>query len=201
LDKQRREFSMPKKSNVPAKPGAKVKKPKAGAGKAKSAADSGPGDSQAQDAIALLEADHRAVKLLFEEYESAAGDARKRALANAICVALKVHARLEEDLFYPAAARAVDDRGLLEEAEVEHASARDLIAQIESGAPGEALFDARVKVLGEYIDHHVAEEEGEIFPQCRAAGLDLAALGEAMALRRQELLVGFTVSNPVLALS
>jgi hemerythrin superfamily protein len=153
------------------------------------------------DAVALLEADHREVERLFAEFEDATGDAQKRNLAIAICVALKVHARLEEELFYPAAFKVLDDKSLLEEAQVEHASAKDLIAQIESGAPGEAFFDARVTVLAEYIDHHVTEEEDEIFPQCRKSKLDLARLGAVMALRKQELMAGFTVSNPALALS
>lgn len=153
------------------------------------------------DAIALLEADHREVEELFARFEEATGDAQKRDLAIAICVALKVHARLEEELFYPAAYPAVGDRSLIDEAQVEHASAKDLIAQIEAGAPGEAFFDARVKVLSEYIDHHVAEEENEIFPQCRKSKLDLGALGAVMAMRKQELMIGFVVSNPVLALS
>jgi hemerythrin superfamily protein len=155
----------------------------------------------ATDAIALLEADHREVEKLFEEFEAATGDAQKRDLAIAVCVALKVHARLEEELFYPAAYPALDDKSLLDEAQVEHASAKDLIAQIEAGAPGEAFYNARVKVLAEYIDHHVTEEENEIFPQCRKSKLDLAALGAVMAMRKQELMTGFTVSNPVLALS
>ncbi|MET0180379.1 MAG: hemerythrin domain-containing protein [Novosphingobium sp.] len=171
--------------------------------KAKSKAASKPtSDADAgKDAIALLEADHREVRALFEEFEQATGDADKRRLAIAICTALKVHARLEEDIFYPAAFAAIEDADLIGEAQVEHASARDLIAQIESGAPGEALYDARVRVLSEYIDHHVAEEEGEIFPQCRASGLDLDALGQLLAVRKHELSVGFTVSNPILALS
>lgn len=153
------------------------------------------------DAIALLEADHREVEELFAQFEDATGDAQKRELAIAICTALKVHARLEEELFYPAAYEAVGDKSLIEEAQVEHASAKDLIAQIEAGAPGEAFFDARVKVLSEYIDHHVTEEENQIFPQCRKSKLDLAALGAVMAMRKQELMTGFLVSNPVLALS
>lgn len=153
------------------------------------------------DAVALLEADHRAVEQLFDAFEDASGDAEKRDLANAICVALKVHARLEEELFYPAAAKVLDDTSLVDEAMVEHASAKDLIAQIEAGAPGEALFDAKVKVLGEYVDHHVTEEEDEIFPQCRASDLDLDALGAAMAMRRQELSLGFVASNPVIGLA
>ncbi len=153
------------------------------------------------DAIAILEADHREVEDLFEQFENTTDDATKRDIAIAICVALKVHARLEEELFYPAAYAVLDDKSLIAEAQVEHASAKDLIAQIESGAPGEAFYDARVKVLAEYIDHHVTEEEAEIFPKCRDSKLDLDALGAVMALRKQELLTGFAVSNPVLALS
>lgn len=155
----------------------------------------------AVDAITLLKADHQEVAALFVEFESAQGDATKRDIANAICVALKVHARLEEELFYPAAYAALDDKSLIDEAQVEHASAKDLIAQIESGAPGEAFYDARVRVLGEYIDHHVAEEEEEIFPQCRKSKMDLDELGALLAMRKQELMTGFVVSNPVLALS
>lgn len=185
---------MPTKSKAPAKSKGAPPPKRRGAPKSASRGDGA-------DAIALLEADHRRVETLFEQFEGASGDTQKRAIANAICVALKVHARLEEDLFYPAAAAAVADRSLIEEAEVEHASARDLIAQIETGAPGEALFDARVKVLAEYVAHHVAEEEGGLFPQCRKAGLDLAALGEALARRKQELMTGFKVSNPALALT
>lgn len=153
------------------------------------------------DAIALLEADHREVEALFQQFEEARGDANKRDLAVAICVALKVHARLEEELFYPAAYGALEDKSLIEEAQVEHASAKDLIAQIEAGAPGEAFYEARVKVLAEYIEHHVTEEEGEIFPQCRKSRMDLDRLGAVLALRKQELMAGFVVSNPILALS
>lgn len=157
--------------------------------------------SSGTDAVALLEADHREVEQLFEQFENATGDATKRELANAICVALKVHARIEEELFYTAAFAVLDDKSLIDEAQVEHASAKDLIAQIEAGAPGEAFYDARVKVLAEYIDHHVAEEESEIFPQCRDSKLDLDALGAVMAMRKQELMTGYLISNPILALS
>jgi hemerythrin-like domain-containing protein len=154
----------------------------------------------ARDAIALLEADHRAVEQLFKQFEASTGDANKRDITNVICVALKVHARLEEELFYPAAFDAIEDKSLVGEAVVEHASAKDLIAQIEAGAPGEALYDAKVKVLSEYINHHVTEEEEELFPQCRASGMDIDALGQIMSLRKQELMAGFVISNPVLAL-
>jgi Hemerythrin HHE cation binding domain. len=164
-------------------------------GKPKLTADAGI------DAIAILEADHREVEQLFADFEETTGDAGKRNVAIAICVALKVHARLEEELFYPAAYSVLDDKSLIEEAQVEHASAKDLIAQIESGAPGEAFFEARVRVLSEYIDHHVKEEEEEIFPRCRKSKMDLSKLGAVMAWRKQELMAGFVVSNAVLALS
>ena len=153
------------------------------------------------DAIAILEADHRQVERLFEQFEASEGDSTKRDLAISICAALKVHARLEEELFYPAAYEVLGDKSLITEAQVEHASAKDLIAQIEAGAPGEAFYDARVNVLAEYTSHHVSEEEQEIFPQCRRSKMDLVGLGATMALRKRELTAGFAVSNPVLALS
>lgn len=153
------------------------------------------------DAIALLETDHRAVETLFEDFEQAGGNADQRDIVNAICIALKIHARLEEELFYPAAAKVLDDPSLIMEAMVEHASAKDLIAQIETGAPGQPIFKARVKVLSEYVAHHVAEEENELFSQVRNSALDLEALGAAMALRKQELSAGFVASNPVIGLA
>ena len=141
-----------------------------------------------QDAIALLKADHREVKAMFEQYEKTEGDAEKQALATRICQALTVHAQIEEEIFYPAAYAALDEDDLLDEAEVEHGSAKQLIAEIEASVPGEPLYDAKVKVLGEYIDHHVQEEEGEMFPECRASDLDLKALGEQLRARKEELL-------------
>lgn len=124
---------------------------------------------------------------MFEQYEKTEGDDEKQALAMQICKALTVHARIEEEIFYPAAYEALDDDDLLDEAEVEHASAKDLIAQIEASSPAEPLFDAKVKVLGEYINHHVEEEEGEMFPECRSSDMDLKALGEQMRARKAEL--------------
>lgn len=194
---------MPRPTKTPPKNKPEAGSKGAGAKPNKSSKEGKPKLSAAAgaDAVALLEADHREVERLFAEFEKATGDAQKRDLAIAICVALKVHARLEEELFYPAAYEVLADKSLIAEAQVEHASAKGLIAQIEAGAPGEAFFDARVTVLAEYIDHHVAEEEEEIFPQCRKSKLDLATLGAIMALRKQELMAGFVASNPVLALS
>ncbi len=145
------------------------------------------------DAIKLLTADHKEVKALFKEYDKLVkgdgADEEKEALAQQICLMLTVHATAEEELFYPAARDVLgEDEDLIDEADVEHASAKELIAQIEASSPDEALYDAKVKVLGEYIDHHVKEEEGEIFPKAKKAGLDTAALGAQIAARKEELM-------------
>ena len=148
--------------------------------------------SAGPDAITLLRSDHAGVRKLFREYRKLCeGNGRtveRSELANRICEELTVHAILEEEIFYPALREALDHQDILNEAEVEHATAKDLISQIEQAEPGDELYDARVIVLGEYIDHHVDEEEGEMFRQARKAGVDLQALGGAMALRRQELI-------------
>ena len=143
-----------------------------------------------KDAIALLKADHKEVDAMFKAYDKTDDDAKKQDLANKICMALTAHAQIEEEIFYPAASDALDQDGddLLDEAEVEHASCKALIAEIESMRVGQPLFDAKVKVLGEYIAHHVEEEENAVFPECRDAGMDLKGLGEAMAARKSELL-------------
>jgi hemerythrin superfamily protein len=144
------------------------------------------------DAIALLTNDHQEVKDLFEKYEDLAqadsDDEEKKNLAEEICTMLTVHATIEEEIFYPAARDAIDDESLLNEAEVEHQSAKDLIAQIQASDPSDALYDAQVKVLGEYVSHHVEEEEGELFPKIKDADLDLEELGAEMSARQEELL-------------
>ena len=159
-----------------------------GAGKRAGEAARGAGD----DATALLEQDHADVRKLFEEYDELANDEadaeERQALAEQICAMLTAHATVEEEIFYPAAREAGVESDLLDEAEVEHAAAKDLIAQIRSMSADDELFDAKVKVLGEYVDHHVEEEEGEMFPQCRDAGMDLAGLAAQVAERKSELL-------------
>lgn len=148
------------------------------------------------DATALLQRDHAEVRKLFKQYEkladAEAGAEDRLALANQICMMLTVHATVEEEIFYPAAREANVDSDLLDEAEVEHASAKELIAQIESMGPDDELYDAKVKVLGEYIDHHVQEEEGEMFPKCRKSPMDLAELAQALAGRKSELMAEAT---------
>ena len=144
-----------------------------------------------KDAIALLTEDHRKVKKLFKEFEKLKDDDgsedEKSAIVEEICNELSVHAKVEEEIFYPAARQAIDDEELIDEADVEHASAKSLIAELESMQPGDDHYDAKVTVLGEYIDHHVKEEQSEIFPKARKAKLDTKELGERIAQRKQEL--------------
>ena len=151
------------------------------------------------DAIALLKADHREVKDMHAHFEKLAEEgaaaSEREALARRICAALRVHARIEEEIFYPAVKPVIDDDLLLPEAKVEHDSARDLIEQNESSSPKDELFDARVIVLGEYVQHHVKEEEREMFREVRASKeLDLRALGKQMQARKEELMAGFKES-------
>ena len=140
------------------------------------------------DAIALLTADHKRVKKMFKTFdkmkeEGAAAD--KQALAQQICAELTLHTELEEQIFYPATRASLDADDMLDEAEVEHASAKDLIAQIKAGDPSDPKWAAKVTVLGEYVDHHVGEEENEMFPKCRKAKMDLESLGKEMASMKQ----------------
>ena len=145
------------------------------------------------DAIKLLTADHKEVKALFKAYQQLVDgdgeDEEKQQLALEICTKLTVHATVEEELFYPAAREVLeDDEDLVDEADVEHACAKELIAQIAESEPADPLYDAKVKVLGEYIDHHVKEEEDEMFPKVKRSSLDVDALGEEIAQRREILL-------------
>ena len=155
-------------------------------------ADSPTNGASEMDAIEQLESDHQEVKALFDEYnelvDSDGSDGDKQAVAQEICAKLTAHALVEEELFYPAARDALDEPDLINEATVEHASAKDLIAQIEASDPSDEMFDAKVKVLGEYIEHHVREEEGEMFPKVRKTDMDLDDLGAEMFSRKEELL-------------
>ncbi len=148
-----------------------------------------PTESQPQDAIALLTEDHENVKAMFEQYEELGDRAHvsKHKLALQICEALTKHTMIEEEIFYPAVRQAIKEEDMMDEAIVEHASAKDLIAQIQSMEPTDDLFDAKVKVLSEMIEHHVEEEEGEMFPKVRKAKLDLEELGETMAARKEQI--------------
>ena len=145
------------------------------------------------DAIALLKADHRKVAGLFEDFQAAKGDGKKRKLAEQICLELTVHTKIEEDVFYPACEGAVEE-DLLQEAYVEHDSAKVLIAEIEAGGPDDDFYDAKVKVLSEMIEHHVEEEEKRVegmFAQARKAGLDMDELGMRMADEKARLIAEY----------
>lgn len=143
-----------------------------------------------QDAVSLLKADHRSVEELFEKFEKAKGSAAKQKIATQICLELSVHAQIEEEIFYPACEGKVDE-DLLKESYVEHDGAKVLITDILAGSPDDEFYDSKVTVLSEEIEHHVGEEEKRLtgmFSQARKAGLDMDALGEQLAARKQQLL-------------
>lgn len=162
--------------------------------KKKTAAKSASGKAKSKtaptDALALLRADHNAVIELFGKFEKSRRDDQKQKLADQICRELKIHATVEEEIFYPAIRQAQPEKDtddVLNEADVEHDGAKKLIADIEAGQAGDELFDARVKVLSEYIKHHVKEEYSDIFPAARKAGIDLKAMGAQLAERKKQL--------------
>ena len=148
-------------------------------------------------AITLLKKDHREVEGWFDEYEQLEEDAEKLALFNKIATALKVHTTIEEEIFYPEE-RADVEEDMLDEAYVEHDGAKKLIAEIEAMKPGDEYYDAKVKVLGEYIKHHVKEEEqpGGIFAQAKKGDEDLDAMGERLRVRKEELMAQMGAPQP-----
>jgi hemerythrin superfamily protein len=144
--------------------------------------------SQMQDAIKLLRADHKLVNDLFEQFESARGSSKKKTLVAQICMELTIHAQIEEEIFYPAAQRALKDKTLIPEARVEHDTLKYLIAQIVDAEADSELYEAKVMVLSEYVKHHVKEEQNEIFPKLKESKLDLMELGGQLAMRKEELM-------------
>lgn len=147
-------------------------------------------NDKSQDALQLLAADHREVEELFEKFEKASGTSAKEKIVRQICTELKVHAMIEEEIYYPAIRGKVEEDAL-DEAYVEHDSAKALINELEAAEPDEAFYDAKVKVLQEMIEHHVKEEEKQrdnLFQQTRAAEVDLEAIGAQLADRKLELM-------------
>ena len=142
---------------------------------------------EAISAIDLLEEDHRLVEGFFEEYEKLEAAPEKEQLGLKICLALQIHAQIEEEIFYPAAREAIEKAELIDEAIVEHAAAKQLIAEIEGMDASDEPYDAKIKVLGEQVSHHIEEEEDELFPQVKSSELDLVALGKKMAERKATL--------------
>ena len=154
---------------------------KAAAKRTPSAAGNSP------DAVAFLMKDHRDAKRLFKRFETLEKNSEKESVALTVCKMLTVHTTIEEEIFYPACRKAGLERDEMDEADIEHASAKDLIAQIESMDAGESHYDAKVKVLGEYIDHHVKEEETSMFKKARRLKLDLNEIGRQLKLRAEDL--------------
>lgn len=155
--------------------------------------------STAKDAISMLTEDHKKVKKMFAEYEklmkSEDKEEEKGALVEMICEELTIHTQIEEEIFYPAVRAAIDDDDLMDEADVEHAGAKELIAQLEEMEPGDDHYDAKVIVLGENIEHHVKEEQEEMFAKAKKAKIDLVALGEQMMELKQELQANGSTSD------
>lgn len=144
--------------------------------------------SKPQEATALLRADHKAVSRLFAGYKKAKSGAEKKEIVAQICTQLTVHAQIEEEIFYPAVKSALKDKKLIPEAAVEHSILKSLVAQVESDEPEGEIFDAKIQVMSEYVQHHVEEEQNEIFPKAQATKLDMMELGMQLAERKAELL-------------
>jgi hypothetical protein len=141
-----------------------------------------------KDAIALLRADHKEVSDLFADYEKTRSNAKKKALVAKICSELSIHTQIEEEIFYPAITTALKDKLLVPEATIEHGGIKDLIAQLEGAEPDGEMYDAKVKVLSEYVEHHVKEEQTGMFQKAKTTSLDLVELGARMAARKADLL-------------
>jgi hypothetical protein len=143
-----------------------------------------------RNAFDVLEEDHREVEEWFDEYDELkdSDEDRKADLAEKICLALKVHAQMEEEIFYPLAREASQDNDLIDEAFVEHSTVKNLIGEIEEMEVGEELYDAKIRVLGEMVKQHIKEEEEELFPELQSTKMDLDAVGKALAERKEELM-------------
>ena len=140
------------------------------------------------DAIALLKADHKKVSELFDQYEKSRSATKKQAIVATICRELSIHAMVEEELFYPAVKAALKDKELVPEAIVEHATLKEFIAKVDGKLPDGEMFDAHIQVMGEYVKHHVKEEQTEMFPKARKTKLDMVDLGQRILERKAELL-------------
>lgn len=144
--------------------------------------------TKTQDAIALLRADHKKVSDLFEQFDKARSVSRKRDIVAQICLELTVHAQIEEEILYPEVQAALKDKELVPEARVEHQSIKDLIAAVQDVEPDGEDYDAKVTVMGEWVKHHVKEEQNEMFPKAKQSRLDLVEMGERLRQRKEELM-------------
>jgi hemerythrin superfamily protein len=143
-----------------------------------------------QDALSILKKDHGRVQKIFQDFDKAQDQATKQKLVETACNELTIHAQVEEELFYPAVCQALGDSKLVEEASVEHESASQLINKLQEMQPGQDKYEAVFTVLGEYVNHHIKEEEDEMFPKIKKSNLDLEALGQQIMERKEQLKVG-----------
>jgi hemerythrin superfamily protein len=153
---------------------------------------SAPRAAPLTDAITMLTADHAEARQLFDRFDElcasrADADSRQSLIEN-LCAVLTAHTMIEEELFYPQVRKAIDDPHLLDPARDDHARAKELIAQLVDAAAGDAMFNARVALLRQTIEQHVADEEGRLFPRVRRTQLDLRAMVPKMAARKEEIL-------------
>lgn len=139
------------------------------------------------EALVLLRAEHESVRGLFAEYAKTHSSEEKRRLVSQICAELTMHAQIEEEIFYPAVKRALNDEALVPEAIVEHATLRALVSQVEGIEPDGEMFDAKINVLAEYVQHHVREEQTEMFRKAQVTELDMEELGKRLAVRKAEI--------------
>jgi hemerythrin-like domain-containing protein len=178
---------MPRTSPTSSRAGGKS----ASRGGAKAAKRRAPAKRAKNDVLAILQDDHKRVQKLFKQFEKADREDTQalRQIAEQACMELQVHARLEEEIFYPALREAIDpdEMEMMDEATVEHDSAKQLMAQLRELQPGDDKYAATFTVLGEYVRHHVEEEEKEIFKHAKRAKLDMQALGEQVQERRAQL--------------
>lgn len=154
---------------------------------------SGTRQKSAHDALQMLHEDHQKVSKMFDQFEKMKekedrDEEAMQTLVTTACAELTVHAQLEEEIFYPALRDAIDDADLLDEAEVEHATVKQLITELSSMQIDDELYEAKFTVLGEYVKHHVQEEEKEIFAKAKKAEVDLMELAGEMQERKLELL-------------
>ena len=149
-----------------------------------------PRKSPKTDVLSMLKADHDKVRKMFKDFEHLKDDdeEEKAQLVKQACAELKVHTQVENEIVYPAIREAIEDDDLMDEATVEHEAAEELISQLEQLQPGDEMYDAKFTVLGEYVNHHIAEEQKEMFPKARKAHIDLEDLGERVAERKKELM-------------
>jgi len=164
-------------------------KSKSASSKSKSTTKKTSSSSRQKDAIQLLKADHREVEKLFSQFTKARADERKMQLSRKICMELRVHTQIEEEILYPVSREFLKEDDIVNEAIVEHQAAKDLIEQIEAmDDPSDEMFEAKMQVLQEQIEHHVKEEETEYFPQLKKTDMDLKGIGEQLAIRKKELM-------------